>query len=117
MPGPKIVAQDVKIRAIDQILLHMEILRHTGGVLLDGPKEVNFGVPGVAAPRIGAGKCQQAAEELKGVLETFEEEMEGVYKSLVKGGVSVGAWKGKKTSNVSLTLDGLWLMNHTTRIT
>jgi hypothetical protein len=100
LPGPKITAQDVKVRVIDQILLHLEILRHTGALLLDGPREVGYGVPGVAAPRVGTAKVVQVAEQFYAALEAFEDEMDGVYRSLVKGGVLVGGWKGKK-ANVS----------------
>ena len=103
LPGPRIVAQEVKIRIIDQLLLHLEIIRHTGALLLEGPREVNFAVAGVAAPRVGAKRCMDIGDEFVKVLEAFEEEMNGVYKSLIKGGVVLDVWKGKKGSNVSYT--------------
>ena len=101
LPGPRITAQDVKVRVIDQMLLHLEIIRHTGALLLEGPREVNFAVAGVAPPRVGSKKCMDTGDEFVKVLEAFEEEMDGVYKSLLKGGVVLDAWKGKKGSNVS----------------
>jgi hypothetical protein len=106
LPGPRIVAQEVKIRIIDQLLLHLEIIRHTGALLLEGPREVNFAVAGVAAPRVGAKRCMDIGDEFVKVLEAFEEEMDGVYKSLIKGGVVLDVWKGKKGSNVSYTHSG-----------
>jgi hypothetical protein len=45
-------------------------------------------------------------DEFVKVLEAFEEEMDGVYKSLIKGGVVLDVWKGKKGSNVSYTHSG-----------
>ena len=83
------------------MLLHLEIIRHTGALLLEGPREVNFAVASVAPPRVGSKKCRDTGDEFVKVLEAFEEEMDGVYKSLLKGGVVLDAWKGKKGSNVS----------------
>lgn len=86
---------------MDSLLLHLEIIRHTGAPLLEGPREVAYGVPGVAAPRIGGQAVSGVGQELLGALDGLEEEMDGVYRSLVKAGVAVGAWKGKKASTVS----------------
>lgn len=87
---------------MDALLLHLEIIRHTGAPLLEGPREVSYGVPGVAAPRVGVQAIASIGHELLGALDGLEEEMDGVYKTLVKAGVSVGAWKGKKASAVSV---------------
>lgn len=86
---------------MDALILHLEIIRHTGAVLLEGPREVGYGVPGVAPPRIGGQAVAGVGQELLGALDGLEDEMDGVYKSLVKAGVPVGAWKGKKASAVS----------------
>lgn len=99
--GPKIAAQDVKVRIMESLLLHLEIIRHTGAPLLDGPREVGYGVPGVAAPRMGGQAVAGIGQELLSALDGLEDEMDTVYKSFVKAGVAVGAWKGKKASTVS----------------
>ncbi len=48
------------------------------------------------------------AEEFCGALDGLDEEMDQGYKALMKGGVSVGGWKGKKTgvSKFRSGLDG-----------
>ena len=90
------MAQDVKVRCIETLLPHLETIRQTGSGLLDGPREGRYGsramVSGAAGKRLGV-----IVEEFCGVLDGLDEEMDGAHKSLVKGGVSVGGWKGKKT--------------------
>ena len=94
---PKITAQDVKVRCIEALLLHLEIIRQTGSGLLDGPRDGRYGS---RSGMMGGAASQRAtgiAEEFCGALDGLDEEMDQGYKALVKAGVGVGGWKGKKT--------------------
>lgn len=105
---PKITAQDVKVRCIEALLLHFEIIRKTGSGLFDGPKDGRYGArPGLALGTAGK-RVTVIAEEFCGALDGLDEEMDQGYKALMKGGVSVGGWKGKKTgvSKFRSGLDG-----------
>ena len=100
---PKIVAQDVKVRCIEALLLHFDIIRQAGAGLLDGTREGRYGV---SQNRSGATiNVRTVAEEFCGALDGLDEEMDLGYKALIKGGVSVGSWKGKK-SGVSFPIGG-----------
>ncbi|ORY24785.1 hypothetical protein BCR39DRAFT_545930 [Naematelia encephala] len=99
---PKILAQDIKVRVIEALCMHNEIIRQTGAVLLDGPRETRYGAGGRPL-NVGAGAnvIIARAEEFVGVLEGLDEEMEASYKLLMKAGVGVGSWKGKGKKNGS----------------
>lgn len=101
---PKIVAQDIKFRFIQQLLLHLAIIKSTASaVLLDGVREYRRGEISTASVTNGNGtggseginRIVRVAQEFETALDALEEEMEGCYKLLVKGGVGVSAWKGK----------------------
>ena len=101
LPGPKIQAQDTKVRCMEALLLHLEIVRATGMPLLSGERIGFYGRAKTDAQKI-AGRSGSAAppgavEEFAKALEGFEDEMDGCCKALQKQGVSMGAWKGRKT--------------------
>jgi hypothetical protein len=110
-PAPKIFAQDVKVRCIEQLLLHLPPIRQAGSLFLDGPREASYGrstststSAGDAGPGgSGITKSEVAgmADRLMSELEAVDEEMEAVYKALVKAGVNVGGWKGRKVGDSS----------------
>lgn len=108
-PAPKIFAQDVKVRCIEQLLLHLPPIRQAGSLFLDGPREASYGrststSAGDAGPGgSGITKSEAAgmADRLMSELEAVDEEMEAVYKALVKAGVNVGGWKGRKVGDSS----------------
>ncbi|OCF40244.1 hypothetical protein I317_05938 [Kwoniella heveanensis CBS 569] len=87
---PKILAQDTKVRCIEALILHFEAVRITGQALLSGPRD---------KIRTGAGASEggKIAEEFCVALDELDEEMDSTHKALVKQGVGVGGWKGKKT--------------------
>ncbi|WVF65637.1 hypothetical protein IAT40_000368 [Kwoniella sp. CBS 6097] len=86
----KIMAQETKVRCIEALILHFEAVRFTGQALLSGPRD---------KVRTGKGVSEggKIAEEFCVALDELDEEMDNTHKSLVKQGVSVGGWKGKKT--------------------
>lgn len=96
---PKILAQDVKVRVIEALLLHFEVIRQVGAALLDGPRNARYGPTSGSQPppRQGDRYVSTKAEELVHAFEGLEEEMEASYKVLVKSGVGFGSWKGKKS--------------------
>jgi len=94
---PKITAQDVKVRCIEALLLHFEIIRQSGSRLLNGPREGRYGQRLDLGSGASAKRTFAIAEEFCGVLDELDEEMDQGYKALVKGGVALGGWKGKKT--------------------
>jgi hypothetical protein len=96
VPAPKILAQDVKVRCIEQLLLHVPPIRQAGSALLGGPRDVFYGETVGGSNSVARQESIGLAERLLGELEQVEEEMEGAYKALVKAGVGVGAgWRGK----------------------
>ena len=92
---PKIVAQDVKVRIIEALELHLDMVRHAGSTLLDGEREYPAGTE---VPADMARAAHRVAEELCAALDGLDEEMDQSYKMLTKGGVVVGPWKGKRSS-------------------
>ncbi|WVQ93287.1 hypothetical protein IAU59_000354 [Kwoniella sp. CBS 9459] len=87
---PKIMAQETKVRCIEAWILHFDAVRITGQALLSGPRDkIRTGN--------GANEGGKIAEEFCVALDELDEEMDSSYKSLVKQGVGVGGWKGKKT--------------------
>lgn len=98
----RLVAQDVKVRCMEALIINLEIVRATGIPLLDGPRELKYGAPltHVPPPRGGEGVVKMA-EEFSHALDGLEDEMDQTYKLMIKAGVQVNGWKGKKSGSVS----------------
>lgn len=106
-PGQKkdplrLVAQDVKVRCMEALIINLEIVRATGIPLLDGPRELKYGAPlsHIPHPR-GGESVVKMAEEFSHALDALEDEMDQTYKLMMKAGVQVNGWKGKKSNLVS----------------
>lgn len=96
---PKILAQDVKVRVLESLIMHLEIIKQAGGRLFDGKRQIlyNGGTPNGAQTML-----QAVCEDLCGSLDALDEEMDQCHKLLSKAGVDVGPWKGKgKKTGVS----------------
>jgi len=101
----RILAQDIKVRCMESLIINLEIVRATGIPLIDGPRELKYGAPltHVPPPRAGDG-LGKIAEEFVQALDALEDEMDQSYKLLFKAGVAVGGWKGKKSGSVRFHL-------------
>jgi hypothetical protein len=87
---------------MESLIINLEIVRATGIPLLDGPRELKYGAPltHVPPPRAGEG-LGRIAEEFAQALDALEDEMDQTHKLMVKAGVAVNGWKGKKSASVS----------------
>lgn len=112
-PGPngkkeaalRLVAQDTKVRCMEALIINLEIVRATGIPLLDGPRELKYGAPLTHVPHPRGGEAVvKMAEEFSHALDGLEDEMDQTYKSMIKAGVAVNGWKGKKSGSVSRQL-------------
>jgi hypothetical protein len=102
----RILAQDTKVRCLESLVNYLDHVRAAGIPLIDGPRELRYGVPliQIPTPRNSEG-VGQVAKEFAIALDALEDEMDQCYKSLVKAGVAVNAWKGKKSGSVSQLFD------------
>ena len=99
---PKIAGQEAKVRIMESLIINIGIISRTGLPLLDGPREFRpDGSEGLVDPNLSRA-MSGIAEEMCTALDALEEEMDAGHKLLTKSGVTVGAWKGKK-SGVSVT--------------
>jgi hypothetical protein len=95
------------VRCIEQLLLHLPPIRQAGSLFLDGPREASYGRStsaydaGPSGSVITKSEAASMADRLMSELEAVNEEMEAVYKALVKAGVNVGGWKGRKVGDSS----------------
>lgn len=100
----RLVAQDTKVRCMEALIINLEIVRATGIPLLDGPRELRYGAPltHIPHPKGGEGVVKWA-EDFSQALDALEDEMDQTYKLMMKAGVQVNGWKGKKSSLVRST--------------
>ena len=88
---PKIVAQDVKARVLEALIIHMEIIKQAGMTMLNGQRDQRHGSILANSDRM----AEAVVDELCKALDGLDEEMDQSHKMLVKNGVMVGSWKGK----------------------
>ncbi|WWD06647.1 hypothetical protein V865_004740 [Kwoniella europaea PYCC6329] len=99
---PKIIAQEVKLRCLESLILHLESVRITGQGLLDGNGQRKSIRNSTGLTTSGAGgNGSKLAEEFCLSLDELDEEMDNSHKMLSKAGVGVGGWKGKKHSGTT----------------
>ncbi len=86
--GVKVHALETKIRSIDQLVFHLEIIRRTTGGLLDGARELAYGAkdPRILSPVLHRDQVAVIARDFEDALEAFEEELDLVSRSLSKAG-------------------------------
>ncbi|WVQ64007.1 uncharacterized protein L199_002166 [Kwoniella botswanensis] len=99
---PKIIAQEVKMRCLESLILHFESIRITGQGLLNGngQRKSIRNSTGLTTSG-GGGNGSKLAEEFCLSLDELDEEMDNSHKMLSKAGVGVGGWKGKKHSGTT----------------
>ena len=82
---------------MESLIINIGIISRSGLGLLDGPRHFSpDGSEGLADPNL-CRAMSGLAEELCAALDALEEEMDASHKLLTKSGVTVGAWKGKKS--------------------
>ncbi|WWC64129.1 uncharacterized protein I303_106737 [Kwoniella dejecticola CBS 10117] len=107
IPPPKIIAQEIKIRVLEGLILTFESIRITGQGLLNnqsirdhrrGSSSTSTSITHTQTHGAsgGHGNHTKLAEDFCVSLDELDEEMDNTHKVLSKNGVGVGAWKGKK---------------------
>ena len=98
LPPPKIPGQEIKLRVLETLSLHLDIIRKVGQKLLHGQRDYR---PGQIIVEINQLEMVETAHQLILALDAMEDDMQSSYKALVKLGLPVHMWKGKKKTNAS----------------
>ncbi|WWC91307.1 uncharacterized protein L201_006250 [Kwoniella dendrophila CBS 6074] len=92
----KIIAQEIKIRCLESLILHFESIRITSQGLLNSQRNKKRSTPLSANENIN-----KLGEDFILNLDELEEEFDNTHKLLSKNGINLINWKGKKHSGTT----------------
>ncbi|WWC73193.1 uncharacterized protein I206_107159 [Kwoniella pini CBS 10737] len=122
IPPLKIIAQEIKIKVLEGLILNFENIRITGQILLSNNQSSIKNPKRTTSSINNTSTINGGAEDFCLSLDEFDEEMDNIHKILSKNGIGVGSWKGKKQggttkswgSRISRSMDKMTSNNRNT---